>query len=118
MKEISYEPGSRNRRYSNTCGKRVISLPNNKILDWSKSKAFTDDKINVAKLVISLPDRIENIVGKGENAGYQHFLLFPIMPSKAFFLRVVQSCDSRIPKLHRETLNPGEFADRKPLCCL
>ena len=22
-------------------------------------------------------DRIENIVGKGENAGYQHFLLFP-----------------------------------------
>ena len=21
--------------------------------------------------------RIENIVGKGENAGYQHFLLFP-----------------------------------------
>ena len=22
-------------------------------------------------------DRIENFVGKGENAGYQHFLLFP-----------------------------------------
>ena len=22
-------------------------------------------------------DRVENIVGKGENAGYQHFLLFP-----------------------------------------
>ena len=22
-------------------------------------------------------NRIENIVGKGENAGYQHFLLFP-----------------------------------------
>ena len=21
--------------------------------------------------------RVENIVGKGENAGYQHFLLFP-----------------------------------------
>ena len=24
-----------------------------------------------------LLDRVENIVGKGENAGYQHFLLFP-----------------------------------------
>ena len=24
-----------------------------------------------------VPDRTENIVGKGENAGYQHFLLFP-----------------------------------------
>ena len=22
-------------------------------------------------------ERVENIVGKGENAGYQHFLLFP-----------------------------------------
>ena len=22
-------------------------------------------------------DRVENIVGKGQNAGYQHFLLFP-----------------------------------------
>ena len=21
--------------------------------------------------------RVENVVGKGENAGYQHFLLFP-----------------------------------------
>ena len=27
--------------------------------------------------MISVFDREENIVGKGENAGYQHFLLFP-----------------------------------------
>ena len=27
--------------------------------------------------MISLLDRIENNVGKGENAGNQHFLLFP-----------------------------------------
>ena len=26
----------------------------------------------------SLLDREENTVGKGENAGYQHFLLFPL----------------------------------------
>ena len=29
-------------------------------------------------------------MGKGENAGYQHFLLFPTFP-KAFFLRVVKN---------------------------
>ena len=27
--------------------------------------------------LVSICHRIENIVGKGENAGYQHFLLFP-----------------------------------------
>ena len=53
------------------------SLPNNKILFATKLKAFADDKLNVAKMLFSLFDRVENIVGKGENAGYQHFLLFP-----------------------------------------
>ena len=28
-------------------------------------------------MMISVCDRVENIAGKGENAGYQHFLLFP-----------------------------------------
>ena len=32
---------------------------------------------NVPKMVVFVFDRKENIVGKGENAGYQHFLLFP-----------------------------------------
>ena len=52
------------------------SLPNNKILDLSKLKAFADDKATVAKMMISLFDRVENIVEKEENAGNQHFLLF------------------------------------------
>ena len=55
------------------------TLPNDKILDWSKLKAFADDKINAfadEKLKYVL-ERSENIVGKGENAGYQHFHLFP-----------------------------------------
>ena len=52
-------------------------LPNDKILDLSKYKAFTDDNLNVyPKLTFAL-GRIENIVGKGENAGYEHFFLFP-----------------------------------------
>ena len=56
---------------------KLNSLPNGKIFDWSKLKAFTDDKIKVnEKLKFGLR-RIENIVRKGENAGYQHFLLFP-----------------------------------------
>ena len=59
------------------------SLPNNKILDWSKVKAFADDKFKVAETRISVFDRVENIVGKGENAGYQHFLLFPQCFQKA-----------------------------------
>ena len=30
-------------------------------------------------------DRIEHIVGKGENASYKHFLLFPQCFQKAFY---------------------------------
>ena len=53
------------------------SLPNDKFLDVIKLKAFADDELNVAKTTIFLFDRAENTVGKEENAGYQHFLLFP-----------------------------------------
>ena len=31
----------------------------------------------LAKIVEEVFDRVEKIVGKGENAGNQHFLLFP-----------------------------------------
>ena len=54
----------------------VNSLSNDKVLDWSKSKAFADDKIIVNQKLKFDMGRVENIVGKGENAGYQHFLLF------------------------------------------
>ena len=47
------------------------------ILHRSKLEAFADENFNIAKTMISVCDRVENIVGKGENAGYQHFLLFP-----------------------------------------
>ena len=40
-------------------------------------KAFADDKIDVNEKLKFVLLRVENIVGKGENAGYQHFLLFP-----------------------------------------
>ena len=52
-------------------------LPNNNFFDMIELKASADDKTNVAKMTISLCDRVENTVRKEENAGYQHFLLFP-----------------------------------------
>ena len=62
------------------------SLPNDIILDRTKLKAFADDKLNVAVLMIFLFDRVENTVGKGENAGFQHFLLFPQCFRKLCFI--------------------------------
>ena len=43
----------------------------------TKLQAFADRKLNLAKMTVSLLDRVESPVRKGENAGYQHFLLFP-----------------------------------------
>ena len=52
-------------------------LPDDKILDMTKLKGFADDKLNIDKMTFSLVDGVENTEGKGENVGYQHFLLFP-----------------------------------------
>ena len=59
------------------CFKVFNPLPNDKIVDVTKLKTFADNKSNITYKTISLYDRVENTVGKGENAGYQHFLLFP-----------------------------------------
>ena len=42
----------------------------------SKFKASADDKFGVAEMMGFVFERVENIVGKGKNASYQHFLLF------------------------------------------
>ena len=60
-----------------TCRKLNSFTTNHKTLDWCKMKAFADDKLNVTQMTKFILDRVENIVGKEENAGYQHFLLFP-----------------------------------------
>ena len=51
-----------------------LTLQSDKTIDFTKLKAFVHDKFNVAKM-ISDPVRVENIVVKGENKGFQHFLL-------------------------------------------
>ena len=63
----------------------INSLQNSKILDVTKLKAFADDKLNIAKMNNYLLDGIENTGGKGENAGFQHFLLFTLCFPKPFF---------------------------------
>ena len=51
--------------FSTLIGKLVfISLPNDKILDWSRLKAFADENFNITKTMISVCGRVENIVGK------------------------------------------------------
>ena len=42
--------------------------------DQSKLEGSADDKMNVTQKLKFIS---ENILGRGENAGYQHFLLFP-----------------------------------------
>ena len=42
---------------------------------------------------LGLVKKKENIVGIGEIAGYQYFLLFPQFFSKGFFFRVVKNRD-------------------------
>ena len=64
----------------------ALTIPNDKFLDLSKFKAFADDNLNVYQKLKFALGRVENIVGKGENAGYQHFLLFPQCFQKASFL--------------------------------
>ena len=73
----------------------VLNLPNKKIIDWSKLKAFADDKMSVSEKLKFVLGRKESFVGKGENFftsifsfshnGYQHFFLFLQCFQKASF---------------------------------
>ena len=53
----------------------------------SKLKAFADDNINATKKLIFVLGMVENIVGKEENVGHQHFLLFLLCFQNAVFSR-------------------------------
>ena len=81
------------RRMDPNSSNYLNSVPNNKIFNQSILKAFADDKIHVTQKLKFASGRVENIVGNGENAGYQQFFPLPIMFSKGYFLRVVKSRD-------------------------
>ena len=81
---------------SHTCvirekGTRCICLSlyqtTKKFLDWFSLKDLAGDKKNVTEKLKFVLGRIENIVGKGENAGYH------TMFSKGFFPRVNRNRD-------------------------
>ena len=64
---------------------RVNSLPNQNYLEWTKFKAFADDKCGSNKDFCL--HRVTNIVEKRENAGYQHF-----SPFSTVFSKCLSSC--------------------------
>ena len=63
---------------------------NRQILDWSKLKAFANNILNLAEILKFVLGRLEKIEGKGENAGYQHCLLFPESFQKASILGLLK----------------------------
>ena len=68
------------------CTTQTFNLSNDTILDWSQFKAYAYKKPKVAQNLNFINGTVENIMGKGENAGNQHFLLFPQCFQKAFLL--------------------------------
>ena len=74
---------STNEHYTDTRG--LNSLPNNKILDSSELKECADNNFILDENGRKLSKRVENIVGKGEIARLEQFLLFPQCFQKACF---------------------------------
>ena len=91
--------------------KLVNSLPKEENLEWSKLKVYADDIINFIEMIISLLYRVENFVGKGENAGYQHFLLFPHCFQNASCLGPLKSQDCVVKSYKRRLLWVGKSQD-------
>ena len=67
----------------------INCLPNDKILDKLKLKAFAVDKLKVLQIAKFVLDKIENMLGKEENA----------MVSTGFFFRVIKSRDCAVNSL-------------------
>ena len=69
---------------------------NNKILDRSSFIGFADNMLVLAQMFTFVFNGIENLVAKGENADYQHFLNLPQCFHKSSFsawLKLVQTQD-------------------------
>ena len=59
----------------------------------SKVKAFTDDKVSIANLMIPVCDWVGKHFGKRRKCWLPAFSPFPAMFSKAFFTRVMKTRD-------------------------
>ena len=70
-------------------------IPNDKILDWSKLKAFADDKINMTK-ELKLYRKGRNNCGERSKCWLPAFSPFPTMFSKGFLHRGVKGQDCMV----------------------
>ena len=71
----------------------LVLYQTSKCLDLSELKAVSDNNLHLTYRWKFALGRVENISGKGENVGYQHFLLFLQCFLKPSFLGVVKSQD-------------------------
>ena len=90
----------------------INSLSNNKLLGLPKLKTFADNKMYVTKILKIGIRRVENIVGKGENTGYQHFLLYQKCFQKASFTRLFNP----FPHSHTTTLFDAQHCGKRRNC--
>ena len=77
-------------KFSKKANRLLIDLVSSEI---NAGKAYADDKVNVNVKLNFIFGRILDIVGKGENAGYQHFLVFRECFQKVSFVKVIKSRD-------------------------
>ena len=76
------EKGSENEKGDNYVTNSLFS--DDKILALSKLKLSSNDKSNALPNIKLIFCMVESSVGKGENTGYQHFLLFQQCFGKTF----------------------------------
>ena len=81
MNGFTYQPVERYRAMMallfHWCISEIYSLSNHTILNMSQLKASAYDKLFCGLDGENVFDRTQNLMGNGENTGYQHFLHFP-----------------------------------------
>ena len=99
-----YENGRKvSKRVENTVGKEKLLVMSNFSFSHSGFKRLVSQgrqKVSLCGNGLNLAEMIEQVfktgeknVGKGENAGHQHFFPFSTMFPKAFFFKFVKSQD-------------------------
>ena len=77
-------------------GRSETVLPNDKSLDMTKLKAFADDKLNVAKITISLFDSVEKTLWEKEKMLVTSNFSFSHSVFQSLFFMVVKSRDCMV----------------------
>ena len=65
-----------------------IPFPKQQILDSSKLKEFADNNFEFDENGRKFSEQLENTVGKGEIAGYEQFLLYPVFSKNLYCTHV------------------------------